>query len=110
MLEHFIPSKTRRKILTLFLNDISKTYHLRQISREVDEEINAVKRELDILDKAKFVFKEKRLNKVLFVVNTKHILFDDFLRIIVKESPLVADFIANDSKLGKLKLFTICKK
>ena len=110
MLEHFIPSKTRRKILSLFYSDITKTYHLRQISREVDEEINAVKRELDILEKAKFVIKEKRVNKVIFTINQKHIFFDDFLRIFFKENQLIKDLLGNQAKLGKVKLLTISKK
>ena len=110
MLEHFIPSKTRRKILALFYSDITKIYHLRQISREVDEEINAVKRELDILEKSKFVIKEKRINKMIFTINQKHIFFDDFLRIFFKENHLIKDFTANQSKLGKVKLLTISKK
>ena len=110
MLEHFIPSKTRRKILALFYSDITKIYHLRQISREVDEEINAVKRELDILEKAKFVIKEKRVNKVIFTINQKHIFFDDFLRIFFKENQLIKDLLGNQAKLGKVKLLTISKK
>jgi len=110
MLQHFIPSKTRRKILNLFYTDIKKTYHLRQISREVVEEINAVKRELDILESAHIVKKEKRLNKLMYTLNPSHIFFDEFLRLFLKESPLVKDIYDNQIKLGKIKFFTISKK
>ncbi|HLD26338.1 MAG TPA: ArsR family transcriptional regulator, partial [Patescibacteria group bacterium] len=61
MLLHIIPSKTRRKILALFFQNHDKHFHLRKVQREVDEEVNAVKRELDILEKEGILQKEKRV-------------------------------------------------
>jgi hypothetical protein len=110
VLQHIIPSKTRRKILALFFTDISQTYHLRKISREVDEEINAVARELDILTKAKVVKRERRLNKMMFVLNPQYIFFDEFVRIFLKEGKLVQDLYHNQAKLGKIKFISISNK
>lgn len=103
MLAYIIPSKTRRKILSLFFQNIGESYHLRRVGREVAEEINAVKRELDILTSAKVLKREKRLNKVIYTLNEDYIFFDEFLRIFAKESEFVSAIIKNLPRLGKIK-------
>ncbi len=103
MLEYIIPSKTRRKILSLFFQNIGESYHLRRVGREVAEEINAVKRELDILTNGKVLKREKRLNKVIYSLNGDYIFFDEFLRIFAKESEFVSSITKNLPRLGKIK-------
>ncbi|MBP9815632.1 hypothetical protein KBD09_00130 [Candidatus Woesebacteria bacterium] len=101
MLQEIIPSKTRRKILSLFLNNVDEAYHLRRIGREVEEEINAVKRELDILEKAKILKKEKRLNKSIYVINQKHLYFDELLKLQAKHNTIATELRKSSSLLGK---------
>jgi len=110
MLDEIIPSKTRRKILSLFLNNINEAYHLRRIGREVEEEINAVKRELDILEKAKILKKEKRLNKSIYSINTKHLYFDELLKLQAKHSQLAMELRKNASLLGKVHFIAMSLK
>lgn len=110
MLQAIIPSKTRRKILALFFHNVDKTYHLRRVCREVDEEVNAVKRELDILEGAKILTKEKRLNKSIYTLNPHYLLFDEFLRLFLKENTLTSSIIKNLAKLGKVKFIAISNK
>ena len=64
MLLHIIPSKARRKILEWFFHRPGENFYLRKIVREIDEEVNAVSRELDILTDEKLLLKERRLNKI----------------------------------------------
>lgn len=103
MLHYIIPSKTRRKILTLFFQNPKTTFHLRKVCREIEEEVNSVKRELDILEKATLLIKEKRFNKSLYRLNQSHIFFDDFLRIIAKETGLAKKIRNQAMRLGKIK-------
>lgn len=110
MLAHIIPSKTRRKILALFYQNISSTYHLRKVGREVLEEINAVKRELDILEKAGVLQKERRVNKSIYSLNPRFIYYDEFLRIFTKETPFVKLVLKNVSRLGSIKYFVMSMK
>ncbi|OGK21114.1 hypothetical protein A2866_02860 [Candidatus Roizmanbacteria bacterium RIFCSPHIGHO2_01_FULL_39_8] len=107
MLEHIIPSKARRKILELFYHHPNENYYLRRIVREVDEEVNAVKRELDILSEEKLLLKERRLNKVFYELNKNYIFYDDFLRIFGKTNLLATHLYKNLSKMGKVK-FAVC--
>ena len=110
MLEHIIVSKTRRKILELFFLNPNRNFYLRQVVREIGEEINAVKRELDLLTKAKVLLKEKRLNKVFFQVNKNWFFFQEFLHIVWKNSIYAQTFLKNISRIGKIKFLVFSEK
>ncbi len=103
MLEHIIPSKARRKILELFFHHPNESFYLRRIVRDVDEEVNAVKRELDILFEEKLLHKERRLNKIFYTLNRNYQFYDEFLRIFGKTSSLATVIYKNLSKIGKVK-------
>jgi hypothetical protein len=49
MLEHLFGSKTRTKLLTLFLHHPDKPFFVRELTRLIDTQINAVRRELENL-------------------------------------------------------------
>lgn len=110
MLDHIIPSKTRRKILELFYQKPQESFYLRRIVREVNEEVNAVKRELDILSEAKVLLKEKRLNKVFFNLNKNWRFYDEFLRIFAKTNQLSNLIYENLPKIGKVKYIALSMK
>ncbi len=109
MLHYIIPSKARRKILGLFFQNPKENFYLRRIVREVNEEVNAVKRELDILSEAKVLLKEKRLNKVFYSLNKNWLFFDEFLRIFAKMGPVYELVHKHQSKLGKIKFLAMAK-
>ena len=110
MLQHIIPSKVRRKILQLFFHNPESSYYLRDIVRKVNEEVNAVKRELDILHEGKVLLREKRLNKVFYSLNRSYLYYDEFLRIFTKNSTLATLIQKNISRLGKVKYVAISTK
>lgn len=103
LLKHIIPSKTRLKILELFYHNPQEQHYLREIVRLIEEEVNAVKRELDILDNEKLLLKERRLNKVFYTLNKHYILYDEFMRIFAKSDSLGTAIYKNLAKLGKIK-------
>ncbi len=110
MLQHIIPSKARRKILEFFYHRPGESHYLRKIVRDLDEEVNAVKRELDILADEKLLLKEKRLNKVYFTLNKNYQFYDEFLRIFAKTSFLATEIHKNLPKIGKIKYIAISMK
>lgn len=101
-LQHLIPSKTRRKILELFFRHPTEQYHLRRIARELDEQINAVAREVEILEKAKVIHKEKKLNKTLFTIREDCPIYEELLRLILKDEDLAEELRFQLPKLGKI--------
>lgn len=109
-LKPLIPSKTRVKILELFFQNSGQTYFLRQVVRSVEEEVNAVKRELDILEGAKVLTKEKRLNKVFYTINKHYVFYEEFIKIFTKTTPLANAIYSVLPKLGKVKFIVVSTK
>lgn len=103
MFSDLITSKTRTKLLSLFLEDPSQMYHVREVVRRVDEEINAVRRELIYLEKKGILQKEPRANRVYYYLDKNYPFYFDLLRIGAKTSGLGADIIDNRVKLGRIK-------
>jgi len=110
MLQHIIPSKARRKILEFFFHHPDENYYLRRIVREIDEEVNAVKRELDILTEEKLLTRERRLNKIFYTVSKTYQFYDEFMRIFTKTSPLAQAIYKSGSKVGKVKYIAVSTK
>lgn len=103
LLEDLIISKVRVKILTLFLTNPTKIFHVRDIVRKVDEEINAVRRELAHLEKAGMLSKEQRANRLFYTFRKEYPLYFELMELITKTSGLGWDIIKNKAKLGKMK-------
>jgi len=65
-LNDIITSRVRVKLLELFFSDVNEIYHVRGIVREIKEEINAVRINLERLEKAGVLKKETRSNRVYY--------------------------------------------
>jgi hypothetical protein len=102
ILADIITSKVRIKILELFFSNISEMYHVRGVVRAIKEEINAVRRELDKLEKGGILKKEARGNRIYYWPRTDYPFYGDLLSIVSKTTGLGAELIANRSKIGKL--------
>lgn len=84
MIETLISSKTRIKLLLkFFLNSKTKAY-LRSLEGEFGESTNAIRLELNKLEKAGMLNTELDGNKKVFTANTKHPLFKEIHNIIRK--------------------------
>ena len=103
MLEDIIISKTRVKLLELFLTNPGKIFHVRDLVRRVDEEINAVRRELAHLEKHGVTSKEPRGNRVYYSMRRDYPLYFDLMEIFAKTKGLGGDLLKNKAKLGKIK-------
>ncbi len=110
MLQHIIPSKARRKILEFFFHHPDENFYLRRIVREIDEEVNAVKRELDILTDEKLLHRERRLNKVFYFLNKNYTFYDEFMRIFTKTGVFALAVEKRGSKIGKVKHIAVSTK
>lgn len=103
MLEDLIISKTRVKLLELFLTNPGKILHVRELVRRVDEEINAVRRELAHMEKHGLVSKEPRGNRLYYTMRRDYPLYDELTKIMAKTRGLGADILKNRMKLGKVR-------
>lgn len=103
MLKDLITSKTRVKLLSLFLDNSSEMYHVREVVRRVNEEINAVRRELILLEKKGILSREPRANRVYYYLDKNYPFYYDLIRLHAKTNGLGYDIIKNRVKLGKIK-------
>lgn len=107
MLADLIVSRVRVKILELFFNSPGKIFHVRDIVRRTDEEINAVRRELAHLEKVGLMTKERRANRLFYGVRRDYPLYFDLLELITKTSGLGGELVKKRVKLGKIKFALI---
>ncbi len=101
-LTDIITSKVRVKILDLFYSNLTEMYHVRGIVREIGEEINAVRRELERFEKVGILKKEPRGNRVYYFVRTDYSGFGDLLSIVSKSTGLGKTICDSRAKLGKV--------
>ncbi|MBI4062545.1 hypothetical protein HY410_01340 [Candidatus Gottesmanbacteria bacterium] len=107
MLSDIVISRVRVKILTLFLTHPGTIFHVRDIVRKVDEEINAVRRELAHMERAGMVTKEARANRLFYAFRKDYPLYYELLGLIGKTNGLGLDILKNKAKLGKVKFVMI---
>ncbi len=103
MLADFITSKSRIKLLNVFLVNPHEMYHVRELVRRTNDEINAVRRELSFLEGKGILDKEKRANRVYYYLSKNYPFYYDLLRLAAKITGLGAEVIKNRAKLGKVK-------
>ena len=96
-------SKVRVKILELFLGNPGENYHVREIVRRVDEEINAVRRELARLEKTGLLESEWRANRRIYLVRRDYLYYTELLSMVNKSVGLGGSILINKGKLGKVK-------
>lgn len=101
-LEDIITSKVRIKVIELFFSDLTEMYHVRGIVRQTKEEINAVRRELERLEKAGILKNEKRGNRLYYWARDDYEFFGELLCVVAKTTGLGAEIISNKNKIGKL--------
>jgi len=103
MIEALISSKTRVKLLLKFFLNSSNRAYLRGLEEEFDESTNAIRLELNKLEKAGMVNSDVEGNKKYFKANVKHPLFFD-LNSIIKKYVGIDTIIENViSQLGEVE-------
>ena len=90
MIDSLFGSKTRVKLLHLFLNNPEKSFYVREITRMIDEQINSVRRELANMVSVGIVQQDAIDNKLYYSVN------DDYPYI----KPLAAIFSDKNTEGG----------
>jgi hypothetical protein len=103
MIDTLISSKTRIKLLLKFFLNSKNTAYLRGLEEEFGESSNAIRLELNRFEKAGFLESSANGNKKIFAVNTKHPLFPDINRILMKMTGLeyVVDYVLQ--RIGDLE-------
>ncbi len=103
MFSDLITSKSRVKLLSVFLANPNDMFHVRELVRRTGDEINAVRRELSYLENKNILNREPRANRVYYSFSKNYPFYFDLLRIGSKNMGLGGDILKNRVKLGKIK-------
>lgn len=122
MLEQLFGSRTRWKLLKVFLSHDEDHFYIRELTRLTDEKINSVRRELSNLENWGIIISEKpstvnteKANKAkekkYFKVNADFVLFNELKDLIMKSWLLVEKSLVDKlAKMGKIKLLILSGK
>lgn len=72
MIDALFGSKTRVKLLHLFLNNPNRSFYVREITRKIDEQINSVRRELANMLSIGIITSETSENKLYYEINQEY--------------------------------------
>lgn len=102
-LTDFMVSRVRAKLVKLFLSQSGQMFYVREITRAVKEEINAVRRELGRMQDKGMVKSETRGNRLYYTFKESYPFYADLLSIVAKTNGLGKEILDNRSKLGFVK-------
>ena len=72
MIDALFGSKTRVKLLHLFLNNPGRAFYVREITRKIDEQINSVRRELANMLSIGIIKSENSNNRLYYEINQEY--------------------------------------
>lgn len=107
MLKDLFISKTRIKLLQVFLSNPGRIFYVRELVRAVEEQINAVRAELARMEKASMVTSEMRANRKFYGFRKDYIYYDELSRLVAKSKGLGGDIIKERNKLGKIRFASL---
>lgn len=85
MIDALFGSKTRVKLLHLFLNNPGKAFYVREITRLIDEQINSVRRELSNMLEVGIITSDSADNKLYYEINQRYAYYRPFRAIFADE-------------------------
>ncbi|MFH1286146.1 MAG: hypothetical protein ABII02_00090 [Candidatus Magasanikbacteria bacterium] len=120
MLEHLFGSKTRLKLLKTFFREQERSFYVRELTRIIDAQINAIRRELELLVKSGLVQETespRNMNKAkagaslrkYYRINSESILYPEMDALLIKAQALgQEEFIADlQKKAGDVRMLVL---
>lgn len=119
MIDALFGSKTRVKLLHLFLSNPGRAFYVREITRKIDEQINSVRRELANMLNVGIIKSENSNNRLYYEVNQEYAHYEPLRQIFVgataeskalKEVETVGDWSARLKVLGDVRVAILSGK
>ena len=84
MLEIFITSRVRRKVITVFAKYPEFKTHVRGLAKLINEDPGNIQRELAKLEKTGFLISEKEGYTKVYHTNTEFPIYEELRNIVIK--------------------------
>ncbi len=91
MIDALFGSKTRVKLLNLFLNNPGRAFYVREITRDIGEQINSVRRELANMINVGIVRSDTVNNKLYYEVDTAYKFYEPLHTIFANTDAVASD-------------------
>lgn len=109
-LQDFMISRVRVKMVELFFANTKELYYVREVTRQINEEINAVRRELDRMLDAGLLKSEQRGNRLYYFVNERYQFFQEIQQMVAKSTGLGMQMRKLRRKLGTISFVMFSAK
>lgn len=103
-------SRVRSKLFKTFLDKPEEMYYVRELTRLVGEEINAVRRELQHLVEKGMLKSENRGNRVYYFFRKDYLFYPELLALVAKTTGLGGTIVKNRARLGKINFVCLSGK
>lgn len=107
MLLHLFSSRTRVKLLSIFLLNQGQDYFIRELTRLTSEQINSVRRELDNLESIDILSSHMKNNKKFYSLNPKFVILTELTAIFNKLSDDRFELLQGISQCGDIDVLAI---
>jgi len=119
MLEHLIGSKTRLKLLQLFFRSSGRSFYVREMARQLETQLNAVRREIANLEKLGIIRQvdasTAKIEEIgterskYYKLNTDFLLYPELQALLIKSQELEEQKLIEDIKRkgGKIKFLLL---
>jgi len=108
MLKALFSSLARVKILRIFLlSEEGHEYFVRELTRELDEQINSIRRELENLEKIGMLQSRMRERKKYYRINSSFPLLKELRSMFQKGEILSLNLLKKLDRMGKLDLLVL---
>jgi Fe2+ or Zn2+ uptake regulation protein len=104
ILDQLFSSRTRVKLLSIFLKNPDEEYFVRELTRLLDEQINSIRRELENLKTTGLIKSKNKARKKYFCINKSHVIFEDLKNVFEKTSSANSELVNDLRKIGSLKI------
>lgn len=101
MIDKLFGSKTRVKLLHLFLNHPGQSFYVREITRIIDEQINSVRRELSNMLEVGVITSDTADNKLYYEVNQRYEFYPALRAIFAGDPVKVAEPQASEDAVNE---------
>lgn len=117
MIDALFGSKTRVKLLHLFLSNPGRAFYVREITRKIDEQINSVRRELANMLTIGIIRSENSNNKLYYEINQDYMHYEPLRQIFVaasieskaiEEVDSVGDWKKRLKSIGDVRVGILC--
>lgn len=95
-------SRVRVEMMELFFSNPEEMYYVRQITRLINEEINAVRRELERMLGSGLLKSEERGNRLYYFINKRYLYFQELRQMVAKSTGLGKKIKSKRRKLGSI--------